>query len=246
MNVLFAGDSITRGLSGYGYLRLLREDFPNVAMTNLGVGGDTLVGILRRLFAELERRGDDAYDVVVLEAGHNDVIIPQLRTMSPLHQTLHRLLPLRGSVPTPEPDAFARTLADGVRRLRARFAGPVIITTLSCLGERLDAPPNVHRAALNDGIRDVAADHDLRLADVGRAFDEALRGADPSDFFLGRFFEMLLLDPLYSRTRRGVTALSRRRGTLLTIDGVHLNYAGATLYRDALREHLQALRSGCA
>ncbi len=242
MNVLFAGDSITRGLSGYGYLRLLRGDFPDVEMTNLGVGGDTLVGILRRLFAELERRGDDAYDAVVLEAGHNDVIIPQLGAMGSLHRTLRRLLLLRGSVPTPEPDAFARTLADGVRRLRARFAGPVIVTTLSCLGERLDAPPNVHRAALNRSIRAVAADHDLYLADVGRAFDDAVRGAEPSDFFLDPFLGMLF-DSLYSRTRRGVTALSRRRGLLLTIDGVHLNYAGATLYRDALREHLQAMRS---
>ncbi|MCP5100559.1 MAG: hypothetical protein GY943_33840 [Chloroflexi bacterium] len=231
-HILFIGDSITEGKNGYSFVRLLQQDFPDYQFTNLGVGGDTLFGIMNRLFDALAQRFD--YDCIVLEAGFNDLILPQMRQMNGIYRQLAKLIPMRGSVPAENTAVFSHTLHTTLTKLKTLYDGPIIITTISCLGEDSTSQLNDKRRELNAEIRQAAASFDIQLADVEPRFDAVLQNRPTNNLFLGNIFSMLWLDPLYSRKRTGVTTLSQRRGTHLTIDGVHLNYEGATIFREVV------------
>ncbi len=233
MKILLIGDSITEGVNGYSYVRLLQVAFPDYMFVNLGLGGDTLHGVSRRLFAELAH--SSAYDAIVLAAGHNDLLIPYMQQASPTFRFIARSLLRRGSIPTPDSTTFAHKLKAAMDRLRTVYKGPVIITTLSCLGERLDNELNQQRQQLNAAIRQVAHANELHLADVGEVFDAKLTGKETAVTALGNPYAMITIDKYLSRTRAGVTRLSRCRRTHLTIDGVHLNYEGAIIYRDVIQ-----------
>ncbi len=71
--ILFTGDSITRGNLGVGYVPLLAERFDKYRLDNLGQDGDTVLGIRKRTLERLA--SDPHYDLVVIAAGHNDVIL---------------------------------------------------------------------------------------------------------------------------------------------------------------------------
>lgn len=234
MKILLIGDSITEGTDGYSFVRLLQADYPNDEFVNLGLGGDTLLGISQRLLAELANIS--TYDAIVFAAGHNDLLIPHMQQgTSQTFQYIARTLIQRGSIPTPDGADFACILQATIDELQAIYRGPVIITTLSCLGERLDNKLNQQRQQLNAAIRQVADANGLCLADVGAVFDAQLQGKKTAVTVLGNPYAMITLDKLLSRTRAGVTRLSRYRHTHLTIDGVHLNYEGALIYKDTIQ-----------
>ncbi len=233
MKILLIGDSITEGVNGYSYVRLLQVAFPDYVFVNLGLGGDTLHGVSRRLFTELSHSPE--YDAIVFAVGHNDLLIPYMQQASPTFRFIARSLLRRGSTPTPDSITFAHKLQAAMDRLRTVYQGPVIITTLSCLGERLDNELNQQRQQLNAAIRQVAYTNGLHLADVGAVFDKNIEGKETAVTVLGNPYTMISIDKYFSRTRAGVTRLSRYRRTHLTIDGVHLNYEGAIIYRDVIQ-----------
>ena len=239
MKILLIGDSITEGVNGYSYARLLQAEFPDCEFVNLGLGGDTLHGISQRLFVELAQ--SSIYDAIVFAAGHNDLLIPHMQQASPTFQFIARSLLRRGSIPTPNSASFAHKLQTTMDKLQSIYQGPVIITTLSCLGERLDNELNQQRQQFNAVIRHVAQTSGLHLADVGAAFDAQVAGKDTAVTILGNPYAMITIDKFLSRTRAGVTRLSRTRRTHLTIDGVHLNYEGAIIYRDVIQDCLRQI-----
>ena len=239
MKILLIGDSITEGVDGYSYERLLKVDFPNCEFVNMGLGGDTLLGMSQRLFAALEQTAD--YDVIVIAIGHNDLLIPHLEQGSTTFQFIAQNLIKRGSIPTSDSTAFANKLTMMLDSLQFVYKGPVIITTLNCLGERLDNELNQQRQQLNAAIRQVAETRGLILADVGAIFDEQLTGKETAVTVLGNPYFMITLDKLLSSSKAGVNFLSRIRKTHLTIDGVHLNYEGANIYRDVIGACLEKI-----
>ena len=239
--LLFVGDSITEGVDGFSYIRLLRQDYPRWQMTNLGLGGDTLVGIGQRLLHNVAQQPE--YDCIILEAGHNDLLIPYMQQGSRAFRFIAQRLIQRGSRPTPNPAQFAQQLQDIIDNLRDTYAGPVIVTTLSCLGETLENELNRQRQQINAAIRRIAAHNQLYLADAGAVFDAQLAGKEKTAVtVLSNPYAMLLIDQVCSRSRACVTWLSRRRHTHLTIDGVHLNVAGAHIYRNVLKACLDELQ----
>ena len=231
--VLLVGDSITAGISGYSYVKLLKQECPDFRFKNLGRGGDTLRGTLTRMFCELSRSDD--FDGIVIEAGINDIIIPQMNRMGFLYRMLGRVLIARGSVPAEDARSFALELQEGMRRLSATYRGRVILMTLSCIGEDLDSDLNQKRQKLNHIIREEAVARKFVLADVGRAFDSHLGQRRGGASFLGNILAQLLEDPICSSSKVGVEWLSKKRRMVLTIDGVHLSYRGALIYKDAIR-----------
>lgn len=239
MKILLIGDSITEGVDGFSYVRLLQADCVDCAFVNLGLGGDTLHGISQRLFAELAHTPE--YDVIVFAAGHNDLLIPHMQQGSPAFQFIARSLLKRGCIPTPDSSSFAFKLQSTIDKLPAVFNGKIILTTLSCLGERPENDLNRKRQQLNVAIRQVAYKNGLHLADVGAVFDTKLRGKKTAVTVLSNPYAMITIDKLLSRTRAGVTQLSRLRHTHLTIDGVHLNYEGAMIYRDTIQACLEKI-----
>jgi len=69
MRIVFLGDSLTWGGYGGNYVNHVAEALPEHEIINAGVGGDTVVNLLRRLDDVLEKHSPDAMFVMV---GGND------------------------------------------------------------------------------------------------------------------------------------------------------------------------------
>lgn len=234
--ILFTGDSITRGRLGVGYLRLLGKRFPGYELVNLGRDGDTLLGIKARTLAHLA--GSHSYDLLVIVAGHNDVILPAFEQRSFVHRAVARQTARRGSVPAPDYESFLSTYRAFVEAIRSGAGIPVVVTTLSCINEAPAGSTAERRRLYNHGIRDLAQEMAMGLADVGAEFDQVLGVRECRDYFLPNPAATVLFDTWKSRTVAGADALSAARRLHLTIDGVHLNSRGAHIYADAVGSFL--------
>jgi len=236
--ILFIGDSIFEGISGINFVRMLKNNFTDFRCVNRGVGGDTLVGISRRLSRELEAEADN-YNVIVFEAGHNDIIIPTFSPKGNLYKLAQARLHIRGSIPTTDPEWFKVLYRETVKDVRKKTNAILVITTLSCISENLHAEPNKKREIYNDIIRTIAREEQVLLADIGHEFDNILKQKETNGFYMDNFLEVSLMDPLSARDKEGADAVSKKRGTHLTIDGVHMNYEGALVYYEKLKEKIE-------
>lgn len=108
INILCFGDSITYGeYDGVfgGWVDLLKREFLSrfhsgkneVLVFNLGIGGETSKGILKRFSIESEARKSDEKNIVFLAFGANDLAIKEgdfLVNPGQFHQNMKTLLQL--------------------------------------------------------------------------------------------------------------------------------------------------------
>ena len=196
--ILCIGDSITRGVPGVSFVRLLQKKFPEYRFINHGIGGDTLIGVGNRLILELDKTPD--YDLIIFEAGHNDILLPTFRSKSRFWRESYRYLTNRGSIPIEEPDLFAEQLTLIISQIRKQTVTPLCITTLSCLTENPDNPLNILRGRYNKNIRMVAQKTECSLADIGDVFDDYLNENPGTNRFLGNIMQTAILDQISSMT----------------------------------------------
>lgn len=230
--ILFAGDSITKGDLGCSYLQLIAQHLPDYELINLGRDGDTVSGIMNRTIKHLKQ--DPAYDLIVLSAGHNDIILPSFMQKSKIHVSIVNNLKKKGSVAAEDYNEFVSTYSESIREVRQIVSTPIIITTLSCLNEDLSAPTNGQRFTFNEGIRNIAAQNNLYLADIAQEFNRVLKKCNCRDYFMDNLLESVLFDPWKSKTSKRAEKLSQKRLLNLTIDGIHLNPRGAEIYSKLL------------
>ena len=230
--VLFTGDSITKGELGCGYLPLLTQQFPEYELVNIGQDGDTVFGIMNRTISHL--RKDSAYDLIVIAAGHNDIILPEFMKKSKIHVSIVKNLKKKGSVAASEYNEFVSTYTVFIRTVRDIFSSPIMVTTLSCLNEDLSAHTNEQRFKYNQGIRMIAKKYNLHLVDIAQEFNNVLNTFKCRDYFMNNLFESIIFDHWKSKTSRRADKLSRKRLLNLTIDGIHLNSRGAEIYNKLL------------
>jgi len=136
--ILFIGDSITEGKIGIGYVDIIQRNFPEFQCQNYGRGGDTLSGIFTRLFKILKTE-TEYYDVIVIEAGHNDLFLPYVKSK-------WKVTSIRKVTPLNKIEDF---YDNGLRMVGLYSKAKIIITTLSCLGEVLNSPINQKRRLVN-------------------------------------------------------------------------------------------------
>ncbi len=167
--ILFCGNSITRGELGCSYVKLLEKQFPDYEMTNLGLDGDTVSGIMNRTLSLLEK--DDDYDLIVISAGHNDILLPAFRNQSAAYRSIVMLKKLQGSVPADSYTEFISTYEKFIDSVRDIFAAPVVLVTLSCINEDLSVATNregsftiweyLNLLQIKMHIRPMSADHSM-------------------------------------------------------------------------------------
>jgi lysophospholipase L1-like esterase len=249
MNILFIGDSLTKGRLGVNFLKLLRNDFSSSHLKNSGVDGDTFSNISRRLFEELHKRSD--YDCVVLQGGYNDIILPYFSRKGRLFESARRHQLKKGLVPLSDASSFEQQVRDTVRKLKTIYTGKIILVTLGCINEYQPFELNARRLVYNSIIRQIATEEGIALADVGHQFDIALSTLRQKDYFLESFWNVVITDRIVSCVKAGPDFLSKQRGLNLTIDGVHLNTKGARIFADCIaaaikNKHQTAHNSGLA
>ena len=217
-NILFIGDSITEGRIGIGYVDIIQRRFPEFRCYNYGRGGDTISGIFTRLLKILRTQAEK-YDIIVIEAGHNDFFLPYAKRKWNF-TSIKKVTPF---------NKIKDLYDNGLRTVNLHTKAKIIITTLSCLGEVLNSPINRKRRLVNDQIKEVGSKHGAIVVDVGPIFDKILRKSI-SGYNLIEHPLNLPLDYFRSKRLNWVEKISRKRKLMLTIDGGHLNAKGAMIY----------------
>lgn len=109
MKLVCFGDSLTEGGYGGSYVNALRQKYPAHTIVNAGVGGNTVINLLRRVEADVIAAQPDAAFVMI---GGNDAIAYTFPSTRSYYRKVHDI---PDGVVTP--DAFAQTYRHLLERL---------------------------------------------------------------------------------------------------------------------------------
>lgn len=218
MKLLFCGDSLTAGSPGVGYLDVFRARCPGHALTVCARGGDTALSLLWRV---RRARLDGDYDAAFVWVGVNEVF-------SVLHWTFPFYKLLAGQPWAPTRGVFRRAYRDLLAHLGTR-ARRVFAVAPMLLGEDPANRWNRRLEVLDREIRALAAaGPSAAYVDLRARLVAALDGR-PLSPYLPVSGMQIARDVWELTTPALVDARARERGLHLTLDGVHLNSAGAAL-----------------
>ena len=240
MKLLFIGNSITKGEIGESFVHLLKEQNPGWVIKNAGVNGDTLKNISDRLAKEIPINPD--YDFIIIEAGHNDIILPYFNTRGLLFRLALKYLLRKGRNPL-NPRDFQLEYSKMLALVQSKSNAKIIVTTLGCINENLSSILNLKRIEYNDIILKMAHNYHCLIADISYETQLVLEKNYQTDYLLNNFLNSAYFDLKKCQETGGADRLSRKRNLILTIDGVHLNSVGAMLYKQAIE--IQINRGNC-
>jgi len=239
--MLVVGDSLTAAIPGASYVKILKKMQNTYSIIDKGRGGDTLLGINRRLnhlLAEYKPW------VVLIEVGANDILLPFLKCRGGKWERSVNRLVKRGSIPTVKTSQFQALYSQTIEMVKQHEVAKLVITTISCLGEDLTSELNKRRDEYNNIIRNFARQYEIQLADVGEVFDAYIKKLNkPSKYLMPDYYK-IYLDSLHTMIEKFADNLSARRGLSLTIDGVHLNRLGAKIFTETILEKLNEQDAG--
>jgi lysophospholipase L1-like esterase len=218
MRIAFFGDSLTSGTPGSSYVAVLRERFPDDALLNFGKGNDTVVSLVRRIST---MQFDEPLDMAFLWIGVNDV--PQRDRWA--YRAFHTLLLQRRARDRNEFEAcFRAALVSLCAKARRVVVAPPVLK-----GEDLKNSTNQRLGDLAGSIQEITAGCErAAFLDLRAAFVQELLPRPGCERLPGNPFRVLL-DVLTLRTTEQIDAKAAERGLRLTLDGIHLNSAGARL-----------------
>lgn len=232
MRIGFFGDSLTAGRPGSSYVALLRERFPDDTLVNLGRGNDTVVSLCQRLVG---LRFHQPFDLAFLWVGVND--LPAKDTW--FSRAANTLAGQRRSRDMAEFQAYYETTLDHLCRIGRR------VTTVSpaLRGEDFDNRWN-HQlgtvASLIEGLTTQRAR--AEYLDLRPAFAHEL-ATRPVTNYIPRSAFRVVLDTITLRDGERVDRKAAQRGLHLTLDGLHLNSAGAEIVAEAFANVIRDVAS---
>jgi lysophospholipase L1-like esterase len=233
VRIAFFGDSLTSGVPGSSYFAILRERFPDDTLLNFGKGNDTVAGLYRRISA---MQFDKPLDIAFLWIGVNDV--PQTDHWS--YRAFNTLLAQRRAKDMDEFRSCFRATLD----LLCDKAGRVIVAPPALRGETLENRWNRRLADLARLIQDVTANYvRAEFLDLRTIFAQELAERPTISNYVLENPLRLLLDALTLRTDEQIDGRAAQRGLHLTLDGVHLNSAGAKLVAEEFAAAIESLAS---
>ena len=227
--ILCLGDSLTRGLVGWSYMKFL----PDVPHKNGGLDGDTAHGALRRLRVYRRMPWYTQVGTVVAGIGTNDLLQPHLMSTGLVWRLVFGW---RGAwkkwADRTEYERVMREIIETVLNdgKKCVLMGLPLMQLVNYPLEELKA-----RNAL---LERLAGEYGLPFADVLsaelRAVPEPRRDYDWGRNGLLRVVDIIVMG-LAPRTKDGFSA---RRGLELTVDGVHFNTRSGTIAAEAVRRCL--------
>jgi lysophospholipase L1-like esterase len=228
MRIVFFGDSLTSGVPGCSFLPLLRAYLPDDTLVNQGRGNDTVISLYGRV---KQLRFDEAIDIAFLWIGVNDVAASPSR--------VYRLLnAAAGQRRAPDLDEF-RSYYRATLDLISRHAGRVVAVSPLIRGEDLGNKWNQQLEELSGVIEElVSGGSKVEYLDLRSAFQRRLAG-EPISVYMPKGHIYTVLDALTLRSDEQVDAVAARRGLHLTLDGLHLNRAGAKIVANEFREAIE-------
>jgi len=236
IQILFAGNSLTKGQIGESFVEKIKDDNIKWKITNAGVDGDTLKNISDRLLFIVSN--NSMFDFIVIEAGHNNIILPQFKEKGLLFKYALKYLLRKGRRPSSK-DNFRAEYLKLIIYLKTKTAAKIIITTLSCINENLNSKTNQIRNEYNSIIKTIAQQTNSIIAEVSEEFDKILKMNNQTDYLLENFFSSVYVDKKACGKPNGSDRLSEKRNLKLTIDGIHLNKDGARVYKEIIEQTIK-------
>ena len=226
MKIAFIGDSLTKGIPGSSYFAILRNELPQHRLINLGKGNDTVVSLYCRL--SRTRLSGTPLDMAFLWVGVNDIG----RDSSWASRIANRL---RRQPRSRDLDDFQAHYQKTLDRL-CRHADRIIAVSPMLKGENVHNRWNQGLEAYSGTIIDLASLYaKVEYLDLRKRFYAELASKHVTDYVLESPLHVGL-DILALRTDAQVDKKASERGLHLTLDGVHLNSAGAELVARAFLE----------
>jgi lysophospholipase L1-like esterase len=216
MRIVFLGDSLTEGVDGASYLRVLKGQIASdsqlrgARLINAGCGGDTVLNVARRVAQDV---APHTPDWVVIFVGVNDCRTWYVRRSFPTLANLmsgYYFLRRKGIWRAVTPQRYARGLRALVDDLRTRTQARIALCTPATASESLNPRAERMLDSYAARVRMVARERECALIDVRQAFLAAEARLDEAPI----------------------------TGYRLTCDGVHLSDAGADTVAGAFRDWL--------
>jgi len=224
------GDSITAGRPGVSYLRYLKG---NKDYRNFGLGGDTLLGLSKRIGCFLMKSSCKEF---IIEIGANDILLPFLSKYSKAWaKTVKRIL-ARGSIPLSEVEIFTEEYEKLLYKLSDK---QIKVISIPCIGENIENNLNVKVDEYNDSIRNLCAKHEVPFIEFNKWQKEVIKTNNlKTDFFISKNPFDIMIDSLITTYLGLSKQVSKRRNLVVTVDGVHLNENGANGLASLIMESL--------
>lgn len=229
--VAVLGASIVRGRASVDFVRILREDFPDLAFVNGGVNS--------RVVWELLRSMDDVMackpSAAVILIGTNDVEA----TLAP--DGGKGVMRAKQLPQVPSLDFYGECLTAIVDRLHEGGAR-VAVCSLPPLGQTLADQANERTREFNRVIEVVCESREATYLPVNERMSDMLRdhAVDAEQPFTGSWRPGIESLVRHFVGRQSFDDISDLSGRMLSPDGVHLNSVGAHVVADLAAEFLSA------
>lgn len=227
MNIAFLGDSITEGIHGCSYVNILEEKYPTHQIANYGKGGDTIKSLYKRI-QNIETLIE--YDIVFLFVGVNDLF----GKLSPLYRIIKFLMKQPCSKDINE---FELYYIKTIEYLLLHTKNIVVLPPLF-IGEDDSNEWNIKLKEIVRLIEKITKGYrDIEYLDIRKEFVSYLKDKEISEYLPLKAMDMKQ-DGDDMKKGTPVDEISLKRGLHTTIDGVHLNTAGAKIIATEIERHL--------
>ena len=223
MRIAFLGDSITEGVPGVSYVDMLKAYYPNDELINLGVGGDTIKSINKRM----KKEDLSNIDKLIFFVGVNDLF----SRINLVHKIFKVLKNQRWCKDVDEFETHYRIACDYLSDIQSEI---VVIPPL-LLGEDTNNEWNKLLTEFVSRIELIMASYPrIKYIHMRESFLDYLKGKNLSDYLPVSLLNIKKdLDECHT-----ISEFDKRgdsRGLHLTVDGVHLNSIGATIIAENIR-----------
>lgn len=217
MRIAFLGDSITEGVPGVSYIDILKEHYPKDELINLGVGGDTIKSIFKRM----KKEDLSKIDKLIFFVGVNDLF----SKINFAHRLFKVLKNQRWCKDIDEFERYYRLACDYLHNTNTE----IIVIPPLLLGENIKNKWNKLIETYVTRIEDILVAYpSFKYINVRQSFLDYLKGKALSNYLPTSLLNIKKdLDECHTVSdfdKRGYT-----RKLHLTVDGVHLNSKGARI-----------------
>lgn len=217
--VLCFGDSITEGKPGVTYVKYMASD---LNCRNLGLGGDTLIGMTRRLLMTSKQSDFEDVTDIVVGIGANDIIQDFLQDYSRLWNLRVKTLIMRGSIRTVDEIQFKQYYIKLIKLLKSFnkniviFSIPYIETNQKLIEERI--------VIYNKIIEQLCEEYNISFVNYWKwQKQQKIEANSDTGTFMSKNPLLVGVDTVLTTYLPYNKHISKRRGLVLTVDGCHLN-----------------------
>jgi len=220
MKIALIGDSLTEGRPGVSFAKILKERFPEFSFVNLGKPGETV----KSLYSRLTKTGlDDDFDIAFLWIGTNDVY--------------SKLLSVQAQPVVENHEEFEEVYKKLMEIVHSS-SRMVVTVSPALVGEQFDNQSNQEIKVLCSIIKSISEVEGVHYLDLHAVFEKALADEKSTAYISTNPFRVMF-DVFFYKKEARIDRLSNQRGLRLTLDGIHLNSAGAKIVSE---EYFQVIR----